>query len=123
MCNRLHIKIKGGTLDNWLHFYLSEPRVLAEAAGCKSCFALTLISQTRHIHMWRDMLMNYLSLKYSESILAFQLQFGTYEAESTHFRWEKEKMPFNPNLYGGRGQICLPGSFFATAQKRLGLGC
>ena len=24
------------TLDNWLHFYLSEPRVLAEAAGCKS---------------------------------------------------------------------------------------
>ena len=25
--------------------------------------------------------MNYLSLKYSESILAFQLQFGTYEAE------------------------------------------
>ena len=47
---------------NWLHFYLSESRVLAEAAGCKSCFALTLISQTRHIHMWRDMFMNYLSL-------------------------------------------------------------
>ena len=66
-----HIKIKGKTLDNWLHFYLSEPRVLAEGAGCKSCFALTLISQTRHIHMWRDMLMNYLSLKYSESIIAF----------------------------------------------------
>ena len=34
--------------------------------------------------------MKYLSLKYSESILAFQLQFGTYEAESEHFRWEKE---------------------------------
>ena len=34
--------------------------------------------------------MNYLSLKYSESILAFQLQFGTFEAESKHFRWEKE---------------------------------
>ena len=34
--------------------------------------------------------MNYLSLKYSESIPAFQLQFGTYEAESEHFRWEKE---------------------------------
>ena len=29
--------------------------------------------------------MKYLSLKYSESILAFQLQFGTYEAESEHF--------------------------------------
>ena len=78
------------TLDNWLHFYLSEPPVLAKAAGCKSCFALTLISQTRHIHMWRNMLMNYLLLKYSESILAFQLQFGTYEAESEHFRWEKK---------------------------------
>ena len=37
------------------------------------------------------MLMNYLSLKYSESILAFKLEFGTYEAESEHFRWEKEK--------------------------------
>ena len=54
-----HIKIKGKTLHNWLHVYLSEPRVLAEAAGCKSCFELTLISQTKHIHMWRDMLMNY----------------------------------------------------------------
>ena len=41
------------------------------------------------------MLMNYLSLKYSESIPAFQLQFGTYEAESKHFRWEKEKRHFN----------------------------
>ena len=30
---QLHIKIKGKTLGNWLHFYLSEPRVLAEAAG------------------------------------------------------------------------------------------
>ena len=90
-----HMKIKGNTLDNWLHFYLSEPRVLAEAAGCKSCFALTLLSQTRHIHMWRDMIMNYLSLKYSESILAFQLQFGTYEAETEHFLWEKEKHHFN----------------------------
>ena len=34
--------------------------------------------------------MKYLSLKYSESILAFQLQFGTYEAESEHFRCKKE---------------------------------
>ena len=39
--------------------------------------------------------MNYLSLKYSESILAFQLQFGTYEAESEHFRsMGKRKTPF-----------------------------
>ena len=81
-----HIKIKGKTLDNWLFFYLSEPRVLAEAAFCKSCFALTLISQNRYFYMWRDMLKKHLSLKYSESILAFQLHFGTYEAESEHFR-------------------------------------
>ena len=39
--------------------------------------------------------MNYLSLKYSESILAFQLQFETYEDESEHSRWEKEKRHFN----------------------------
>ena len=31
------------------------------------------------------------SLKYSEFILAFQLQFGIYEAESKRFQWEKEK--------------------------------
>ena len=72
---------------------MSAPRVLAEAVGRKSCFVLTLISQTRHIHMRRDMLMNYLSLKYSESILAFQQQFRTHEAESEYFRWEKEKTP------------------------------
>ena len=35
--------------------------------------------------------MMYSSLKYSEFILAFQLQFGTYEAESEHFRLEKGK--------------------------------
>ena len=39
--------------------------------------------------------MKYLSLKYGESIQAFQLQFETYEAESEHFRWEKEKSHFN----------------------------
>ena len=38
--------------------------------------------------------MKYSSLTYSEFILAFQLQFGTYEAESEHFRSEKRKMPF-----------------------------
>ena len=31
----------------------------------------------------------------TEFILAFQLQFGTYEAESEHFRWEKEKRHSN----------------------------
>ena len=41
------------------------------------------------------MFINYSLLKYSEFILAFQLQFGTYEAESEHFRWEKEKRHFN----------------------------
>ena len=78
--------MKGKTLDIWLHFYLSEPRVLAEAAGLRSCFALTLISQTRHTHMWRDMLMNYLSLKYRESILAFQLQFA-HLLQQIHSLW------------------------------------
>ena len=39
--------------------------------------------------------MNYLSLKYSKSILAFQLQFGTYEAESEHFFMGKRKTPFH----------------------------
>ena len=42
--------------------------------------------------------MKYLSLKKSESILASQLQFGTYEAESEHFRLEKEKRYFNKRL-------------------------
>ena len=56
-----HIKIKEKTLDNWLHFYLSEPRVLAEAAYRKTYFALTLISKNRHFDMWRDMLMKYSS--------------------------------------------------------------
>ena len=83
------------TLDNWLHFYLSEPCVLAEAAGCKSYFALTLISQNRDFHIWRDMLMKYSSLKYGKFILAFQLQFGIYEANGEHFLWEKEKRHFN----------------------------
>ena len=41
------------------------------------------------------MFIKYLSLEYGEFILAFQLQFGTYEAESEHFRWGKEKRHFN----------------------------
>ena len=40
------------------------------------------------------MFINYSSLKYSEFVLAFQLQFGTYEAGSEHFQWEKEKRHF-----------------------------
>ena len=43
----------------------------------------------------RDVYIKYSSLEYSEFILAFQLQFGTYEAESEHFRWGKEKRHFN----------------------------
>ena len=34
--------------------------------------------------------MNYLSFKYKESILAFQLQFGTYEAEMNIFDGKKK---------------------------------
>ena len=34
--------------------------------------------------------MKYSSLKCSEFILAFQLQFGTYEAESEHFDGKKK---------------------------------
>ena len=95
-----HRKIKGKTLDNWLHFYLSEPYVLAKAAGCKSCrlqklFCTDTDFTEQAFHMWKDMLMKYSSLKCSEFILAFQVQFGTYEAESEHFRSEKEKHHFN----------------------------
>ena len=39
--------------------------------------------------------MIYSTLEYSELILAFQLQFGTYEAESDHFQREKEKRHSN----------------------------
>ena len=35
--------------------------------------------------------MKYSWLEYIEFILAFQLQFGIYEAESESFRWVKEK--------------------------------
>ena len=38
--------------------------------------------------------MIYSTLEYSELILVFQLQFGTYEAES-NFQWKKEKRHFN----------------------------
>ena len=84
--NRFYVKFMQLEKVYWFRFYLSEPRVLAEAAGCKSYFALTPILQNKHFHMWRDLLMKYSSLKYSEFILAFQVQFGTYEAESGHFR-------------------------------------
>ena len=39
--------------------------------------------------------MKYSSLEHSEFILAFQLQFGSYEAESERFRWEKGKYHLN----------------------------
>ena len=39
--------------------------------------------------------MKYLSLEHSEFIIAVQLQFETYEAESEHFNsMGKRKMPF-----------------------------
>ena len=41
------------------------------------------------------MFIKYSSLKYSEFILDFQLQFGTKEAESENFRWENEKRHSN----------------------------
>ena len=75
----LHIK---KTLDNWLLFYLSERRVLAEVAGCKSYFELT---EQEISSFERD--------EYSKFMLVFQMQFGTYEAE--HFRCEKEKHHLN----------------------------
>ena len=34
--------------------------------------------------------MKYSLLEYNELILTFQLQFGTYEAKSEYFRWEKK---------------------------------
>ena len=39
--------------------------------------------------------MKYSSLECGKFILAFQLQFGIYEAESERFRWEKEKYHLN----------------------------
>ena len=41
------------------------------------------------------MFIKYELLEYDEFILAFQLKLETYEAESEHFRWEKEKRHFN----------------------------
>ena len=41
------------------------------------------------------MFIKFSSLECSELIIAFQLQFGTCEAESEHFRWGKEKRHFN----------------------------
>ena len=64
------MKIQGKTLDNWLCFYLSEGCVLAEVAGCKCYFALTLIWQNRHFQVWIQMFIKYSSLDFSEFILA-----------------------------------------------------
>ena len=41
------------------------------------------------------MFVKYSSLEYSEFIVASQLQLGTYEVESEHFRWEKENRHFS----------------------------
>ena len=45
------------------------------------------------------MFINYSSLKYSKFILAFQLQFGTYEAESEHFLMGKRKILFQQVVF------------------------
>ena len=60
--------------------------------------------------------MKYSWMEYSEFILAFQLQFGTYEAESEHFRWEKEKTPFE-RVSPGAG----PKKEIAAPPARVGL--
>ena len=57
------------------------------------CTDIDLTEQ--NFQVWIEMFSNYSSLKYGAFILAFQLQFGIYEAESIHFRWEKEKRYFN----------------------------
>ena len=41
------------------------------------------------------MFIKYSSLEYSEFILAFQPEFGTYEAKTEYFLWEKEKRYYN----------------------------
>ena len=95
-CAVFHTSAKFGVLiPATIYFNLAEQRVLEEAAGCKSYFALTLIRQNRDFQAYREMFTKYLSLEDNEFILAFQLQFGTYEAEIEHFRWEKEKRHFN----------------------------
>ena len=110
-------KIRGKTLDNWLHFYLSEPRVLAEAAGCKSYFALTLISQIRHFHMWRDMLMKYSSLKYYALINRargpyeeiFVLTFKAYgpnAVRSMRLECQNKYFPYGPKSQLIRALLC-----------------
>ena len=91
--------MKGKTLDNWLHFCLSEPRVLAEAAGCKSYFALTLISQNRHFHKWRDMLMKYSSLK----LIANSSQI---------FNCSLEHMKLKVNIFDGKKKNAISTSGF-----------
>ena len=43
-----------------------------------------------HFQVWREMFMKCSSLEYGEFILAFQLQFGIYEAESERFDGKKK---------------------------------
>ena len=50
------------------------------------------------------MFIKYSSLEYSEFILAFQLQFGTYEAESEHFFDGKKKNVISKTIYMFLGQ-------------------
>ena len=51
--------------------------------------------------------MKYSSLKYSEFILAFQLQFGTYEAESEHFGYLADLRFLKPVFKGILNILCV----------------
>ena len=95
MYNQSHIRIKEKNLENGFFFYLSELTCFGRSCRLQMLFCTTLIWQNRHFQVCMEMFVKYSSLEYGEFILAFQLQFGTYEAESEHFRWEKEKRHFN----------------------------
>ena len=60
------------------------------------------------------MFIKYSSLEYIEFILAFQPQFGTYEAESEQFHSEKEKRHFDEWFSRQVDLLCL--GYFAVVQ-------
>ena len=67
---------------------------LAEVAGCKSYFALTLIWQNRHFQVWREMFTTYSSLEYSEFILSFSTVVWNIWSRKWTFSIGKRKTPF-----------------------------
>ena len=68
-----------------------------------------------NFQVWIEVFTNYSSLKYSEFILAFQLQFGTYEAESEHFSMRKRKTPFQRVVF----QISRPFIFWLSCCRSI----